>query len=188
MSQFRVSPPALPAALCEPRSLRKLARLLRLFGPAAIITSVSIGAGETIIAVRAGAWLGYGLLWLILLSALVKGVYVTYFLGRYSAISGEPVGARLVKLPGPRGWLLILLVVLEMAAAPALWAAIARPSSELLGYLLFGENAGIWTMVFATVFVTVALVLSLPTSYHSLERQQVLICGILVVGTMVGTA
>ena len=113
-----------------------------MFGPAAVVASVSIGAGETIIVVRAGAWMGYGLLWLVLLSVLAKGVCVTYFLGRYTAISGESLGSRLVRLPGPRGWLLVLLVFLELAAAPPLWAAIARPSGELLGYLLYGSDAG----------------------------------------------
>ena len=38
--------------------------LLRAFGPGAIPASATIGAGETILAVRAGAWGGYDLLWL----------------------------------------------------------------------------------------------------------------------------
>src|SRR5688500_9278339 len=96
-----IDPPLLTGALAEPWSLRKLVRMLRMFGPAAVLASVAIGAGETIIVVRAGAWMGYGLLWLILLAVLVKGVIVTYFLGRYTAISGETPGSRLVKLPGP---------------------------------------------------------------------------------------
>jgi hypothetical protein len=132
--------------------------------------------------------MGYGLLWLILLSVLVKGVCVTYFLGRYTAISGESPGSRLVRLPGPRGWLLVLLVALELAAAGPLWAALARPSAELIGYLLYGHGAAHDSRLMATLFVVAALLLSLPTSYRSLERQQIAICGILVFGTIVGTA
>jgi Mn2+/Fe2+ NRAMP family transporter len=161
--------------------------MLRLFGPAAVLASVSIGAGETIIVVRAGAWMGYDLLWLILVAVLVKGVCVTYFLGRYTAISGETPGQRLVRLPGPRGWLLALMVALELAAAPALWAAIARPSGELVGYLMYGADMGVSSRVVATLFIGLALLMSLPTSYKILERQQLLICGILIVGTVVGT-
>lgn len=187
-----VAPPPLAPALTEPWSLGKLARMLRMFGPAAILASVSIGAGETIIVVRAGAWLGYGILWLILLSVLVKGVSVTYFLGRYTAISGETPGARLVRLPGPRGWLLVAFMVLELAAAPALWAAIALPSGELLGYLTLSETASpesreAATRAIATTFIAIALLMSLPTSYRTLERQQLIICGVLVLGTIVGT-
>jgi Mn2+/Fe2+ NRAMP family transporter len=182
-----ITPPPLRGPLAEPWSARKLVGMLSMFGPAAVLASVSIGAGETIIAVRAGAWMGYGLLWLLLVSVFVKGVCVPYLLGRYTAVSGEPLGARLVRLPGPRGWLLFLLVALELAAAPPLWAALARPSGELIGYLIYGSGAGDASRILATLFIVVALVLSLPTSYRMLERQQLIICGILVIGTVVGT-
>jgi len=198
MNDAPIAPPPLTGPLAEPWSLRKLVRMLRMFGPAAVLASVAIGAGETIIVVRAGAWMGYGLLWLILLAVLVKGVIVTYFLGRYTAISGETPGSRLVKLPGPRGWLLMLMVALELGAAPPLWAAIARPSGELIGYLLYGSDAvmayekygidiEVANRIIATLFIVAALVLSLPTSYRLLERQQLIICTILVLGTIIGT-
>jgi Mn2+/Fe2+ NRAMP family transporter len=192
-----ITPPPLPSQLTQPWSFGKLKGMLRMFGPAAVIASVAIGAGETIIVVRAGAWMGYGILWLILLAALVKGVIVTYFLGRYTAISGETVGNRLVRLPGPRGWLLIVFLVLELGAAPLLWGAIARPSGELIGYLVWGNSdltlAGYHLdndtlkRSIATGFILIALILSLPTSYKMLERQQLIICGILVIGTVIGT-
>ena len=163
--------------LAEPWSAGKLWRLAALFGPAAIVASVSIGAGETIIVVKTGSWAGYNLLWLVLASALVKGVCVTYLLGRYSAVSGEMIGHRLVRLPGPRGWLLIAIIALELAAAGPLWAAIARPSGDLLYYLLdraasltglgggspmnpslpadqlFGISAATWHSLFATLLI-----------------------------------
>lgn len=159
--------------------------MLAVFGPAAIVASVAIGAGETIVVVRAGAYMGYGLLWMVLLSVLVKGVFGAYLLGRYTAISGEPFGQRIARLPGPRGWLLILLVLLEMVAAPPLWAAIARPSGELIGHLVAAPEQA---RLIATVFLTVALLLSLRTSYKFLERQQLVICCLLVLGTIIGTA
>ena len=95
--KFAAAP--LGGAFAEPWSARKLVGLLAVFGPAAIVASVSIGAGETIVVVRAGAWARYGLLWLVLLSCVVKGVFVTYLLGRYTAVSGEHIGHRLVRLP-----------------------------------------------------------------------------------------
>ena len=182
-----ITPPPLKGPLAEPWSFAKLAGMLRLFGPAAVIASVAIGAGETIIVVRAGAWMGYGILWLILLAVLVKGVTVTYFLGRYTAISGETVGNRLVRLPGPRGWLLITFLILELGAAPLLWGAIARPSGELIGYLMYGSDMGNANRIIATLFIGGALLLSLPTSYKSLERTQLTICAVLVTGTILGT-
>ncbi|HEX2476372.1 MAG TPA: hypothetical protein VHK01_16590 [Lacipirellulaceae bacterium] len=197
--------------LAEPWSAGKLWRMLALFGPAAIVASVSIGAGETIIVVKTGSWAGYNLLWLVLASALIKGVCATYLLGRSSAVSGEMIGHRLVRLPGPRGWLLLAIIVLELGAAGPLWAAIARPSGDLLYYLLdraailmglgggspadpnlpadqlFGMAAATWHSIFATLMIVAALALGAGVSFGSLERQQVVICCILVAGTVAGT-
>ncbi len=47
--------------LAEPWSPGKVWRLGALFGPAAIVASVSIGAGETIVVVKTGSWAGYNL-------------------------------------------------------------------------------------------------------------------------------
>jgi Mn2+/Fe2+ NRAMP family transporter len=69
-----------------------------------------------------------------------------------------------------------------------LWGAIARPSGELLGYLPLGDTSGMGPRIIATLFVVVAILLSLPTSYKMLERQQIIICGLLVLGTIIGTA
>lgn len=180
-----IKPPPVDGLYTAPWSPGKLVRMLALFGPAAVVASVAIGAGETIVVVRAGAFMGYGLLWMVLASVLVKGVFGTYLIGRYTAISGEPFGSRIARLPGPRGWLLMLLVLLEMAAAPPLWAAIARPSGELIGHLL---NQQASARLIATAFLAAAVLLSLKTAYKFLERQQIVICGLLVIGTIVGTA
>ncbi len=96
----KIEIPQPTGVFAEPWSMKKLFGLLAVFGPAAIVASASIGAGETIVVVSAGAWAGYGLLWLVLLSCVVKGVFVTYLLGRYTAVSGEHVGHRLVRVDG----------------------------------------------------------------------------------------
>ena len=205
-----VTIPEPSGVLAEPWSMGKLRRMAALFGPAAIVASVSIGAGETIIVVKAGSWAGYNLLWLVLASTILKGVCVTYLLGRYSAVSGEKIGHRLVRLPGPRGWLLFVIIALELAAAGPLWAAIARPSGNLIYHVLnlaFTADAGdlpaevaasslavrsgisedVWHSLLATGFILAALLLGGVISFAALERQQVIICGILVLGTIIGT-
>src|SRR5688572_3383317 len=87
-----VEAPPVKAIYSDPWSLRKVLGLLAVFGPAAVVASLSIGAGETIVVVREGAWAGYGRLWLVLLSVLTKGIFLTYLLGRYTAVSGENLG------------------------------------------------------------------------------------------------
>jgi Mn2+/Fe2+ NRAMP family transporter len=189
----KITPSEYTGVFSEPASAGKFWRTLKVFGPAAVVASVAIGAGETIVVVRAGAWAGYGLLWLVMLSVVVKGIFVTYLLGRYTAVSGEPISQRLVRIPGPRGWLLFLLVFLEMAAAGPLWAAVSRPCGDLLFYLLFSTritdpDQQLMIGRFITMaFIVVALGFSTVITYDKLERQQVAICGLLVIGTIVGT-
>ena len=143
--------PPVTGPYAEPWSLKKIIALAAVFGPAAIVASVSIGAGETIVVVRAGAWAEYNLLWLVLLSCVVKGIFVTYLLGRYTAVSGEYIGNRLAKLPGPRGWLLIAIVLLEMVGAPLAWVPIAKPCGALLHFLFRDTlSSGISQLVWKT--------------------------------------
>ena len=189
--------PPLSGEAAQPWSLRKLWGLLKSFGPAAILASMAIGAGETIVVVRAGAWARYDLLWVVMLSCLVKAVFVTYMLGRYTVISGEHIGHRLVKLPGPRGWFLLMVVAVELLFAPLAWVAIAKPCGNLLHYLInydffqsaFGEEAAAvyCENVYTTLFIAAALIVSLTLTYEKLEKQQILICAILVAGTIIGT-
>lgn len=201
MAQQVVTIPEPAGVLAEPWSPGKLLRLAALFGPAAILASVSIGAGETIVVVQAGSWAAYSLLWIVLLSVLTKGVCVTYLLGRYTAVSGEAIGRRLVRLPGPRGWLLLAIIFLELAAAGPLWAAIARPSGELIHYVLVElmgasgsgvshplvVHAAAWKALFGTAFILAALLLGIGQSFAALEKQQIFICIVLVLGTIAGT-
>lgn len=189
----KIVPLEYEGVFAEPWSWNKLGRVLGIFGPAAIVASVAIGAGETIVVVRAGAWAGYGLLWLVLLSVIVKGIFVTYLLGRYTAVSGEPISQRLARVPGPRGWLLLTILFLEMAAAGPLWAAVARPCGELMYFLLFegtqfgSDNKLLIPRTITMLFIIVALGFSVVTNYDRLEQQQVIICCLLVIGTIIGT-
>ena len=188
----KVEIPPIRGVFARPWSAKKLIGLCAVFGPAAMVASVSIGAGETIVVVRAGAWAGYGLLWLVVLSCLIKGGFVTYLLGRYTAISGEYIGHRLVRLPGPRGWLLLALIAFEMLGAPLAWVPIAKPCGALF-HFLFGAGLPksipepIWENIFTSCFIALALTLGLRLSFERLEKQQILICLILVTGTIIGT-
>ena len=172
--------------------LRRFSRLPPCLDPLQSVASVSIGAGETIVVVRAGAWAEYNLLWLVLLSCVVKGVFVTYLLGRYTAVSGEYIGNRLAKLPGPRGWLLIAIVIFEMVGAPLAWVPIAKPCGALLHFLFkdtlsSGISQPVWENLITACFITLALFFGLRISFERLEKQQLIICAILVVGTIIGT-
>lgn len=184
--------PPPPETLTTPWGPRKVLLLLACFGPAAIASSVSVGAGETIVVAGTGAWAEYRLLWLILLAVIVKGVVVTYLIGRYTALTGEPFGARLLRLPGPRGWALLAILLIELSVAGPVYAVIARPCGNLIEfalrpYLPAVVDHGTWQCTFATGFLLLALALAARSTYSAIERQQVIICCILVGGTLIGT-
>jgi len=181
--------PPLTGVLAEPLSAGKLLRQMRFFGPAAIIASLSLGAGETIMATGLGAWSEYGLLWLLLLSVVVKGVFVTYLIGRYTAVTGQPLSERLILLPGPRGWLLLGVVVSEVFLISMGLTTVAKPCGNLLAYLHFDEwNRGLpfafWENAWTSMLLGFALLVGLVSNYKWLERQQIVICGLIVAVTI----
>ena len=68
---------------------------------------------------------------------------------------------------------------------------IAKPCGDLFHYFLDGAPKSIpepvWENLFTCVFIALALALSLRLSFERLEKQQLIICGILVSGTIIGT-
>ncbi|MEX0727505.1 MAG: Nramp family divalent metal transporter [Planctomycetaceae bacterium] len=184
--------PPLTGIYAEPFSLGKLVRLAGFFGPAAVITSLSLGAGETIMVTGLGAWSEFDLLWLLLLSVIVKGVFVTYLVGRYTAITGEKIGNRLAKLPGPRGWILLAVVVVEVCLLSTGLTAVAKPCGNLIAFLSADHLGGTldfdtWQNIFTSLLLGAALSLSIFTSFEKLQTQQIVICGVIVAGTIVAT-
>lgn len=166
----------------EPAPAPRGLGLLRAFGPGAILASATIGAGETILAVRAGAWGGYDLLWLILLASLTKSFVLLYLLGRYAALTGDAVARRLLELPGPRGWLLVFILVADLLPAGPVFAAIAAPCGVLLTQQLGGDPR-FWAIGFLLVAIGVAVV----QKYDVLEKQQVVVCLVLLACVVVST-
>ena len=143
--------------------------------------------GETVLAVRMGAWGGYGLLWLILLAAVCKSFLTLYLLARYSAVSGEAVADRLIELPGPRGWLLWMILILEGLVAPLVFVVIAVPCGQLMSNILASIGVVISYKWLALGFVSLAIIVGMTQRYETLERSQIVVCLILLVGTVTAT-
>jgi Mn2+/Fe2+ NRAMP family transporter len=160
---------------------------LKHIGPGAIVASATIGAGETVLAVRVGAWGGYDLLWLILLAAVTKSFLTLYLLGRYAAMSGEAVADRLVYFPGPRGWVLWTVLVLEALVAPLVFVVIAVPCGQLMSQVLATAGATISYKWLALIFVSLAIGVGMVQPYGTLEKSQMIVCSILLVGTVTAT-
>lgn len=184
--------PPLTGIYAEPFSFSKLLRMMGFFGPAAVVASLSLGAGETIMVTGLGAWSEYNLLWLLLLSVLVKGVFVTYLCGRYTAVTGQRIGHRLMMLPGPRGWLLLVVAVAEVGLIRMGLTAVAKPCGNLITFLCYDSlpgnlSFGTWENLWTNIIFAAALSLGLLSSFCALQRQQIFICGVLVLGTITAT-
>jgi manganese transport protein len=93
-----------PEAIAEPP--RQLRAALRKIGPGLILAGSIVGTGELIATTNLGAKVGFGLLWLVIVSCVIK-VFVQAELGRYAISSGETTMASFRRLPGPGfviGW------------------------------------------------------------------------------------
>src|SRR5436309_15211606 len=115
-TEAEVDPYALPAdAIQDPP--RSLAKALRQIGPGLILAASIVGTGELINTTSLGAKAGFSLLWLILLSCVIK-VFVQVEMGRYAITHGKTSLAAFDTLPGPRlgaSWLCWLWLVMTLA-------------------------------------------------------------------------
>lgn len=167
-----------------PTELRRgrfsVATVLKFFGPGAIIASLTIGTGESILASREGAVFGYTVLWAVLIGTVAKGALV-YASNRHITLTGEHPMMRFAKvLPGPRGWFPVLLALICLASFPG-WAS---GVAVALGDFLASQGAGNST-AYAVGILIFAGVLSWVGGYALLERVQVVIAGLMVVLVLV---
>src|SRR6266581_511455 len=164
--------PALPLAL---RSTNPLA-WLTIFGPGAVIASLTIGSGELIFSSRGGALFGYRLLWFFLVVLVLKWVLV-FVTARHMVLTGAHPFQRWMELPGPRGWFPLVFFLLALVCFP-IWVSFhAGTVGTLLSWLTGTERSlrGGAHFVWGTFTLGVVLALVLSGGYTALERVQLLI-------------
>jgi len=184
----RLDPYALtPDAIKDPP--RGLWRSLGEIGPGLILAASIVGTGELINTTGLGAEAGFSLLWLILLSCVIK-VFVQIELGRYAITHGRTTLAAFDTLPGPRlgaswlcwFWLFMMLATqaqiaaMEGAVGQAIHMAFPQASravTEFAGRVDPGWSAFLSTRqeyVWAGLTTLAAIILLLSGGYKRLER------------------
>ena len=123
-----------------PRALRGIVRLI---GPGLILASSIVGSGELIATTVLGAENGYILLWLIIMSCLVKTV-VQNELGRYAIGTGKTTLEAFNDVPGPR---------LKVSWLVWMWCAMVTVTLSQVGAMLGGISE-ILNRAFPTVPIT----------------------------------
>jgi manganese transport protein len=176
-----------PEAIKEPP--HTLPSAVRQIGPGLILAASIVGTGELINTTSLGAKAGFSLLWLILLSCVIK-VFVQVELGRYAITHGKTTLAAFDTLPGPRLgvswlcwlWLIMMLTTQAQIAAmegtvgqaahmafPGASQAIAAAAGTVVpswGTYLSHHQEHFW----AAVTTLAAVLLLLSGGYRRLER------------------
>ena len=176
-----------PDAIREPP--HSFFRAIRMVGPGLILAASIVGTGELINTTGLGAKAGFSLLWLILLSCVIK-VFVQVELGRYAITHGKTTLAAFDTLPGPRLgtswvcwlWLIMMLTTQAQIAAmegtvgqaahmafPGASKAIANIAGGMVaswGPFLESRQEYFW----AAVTTVAAILLLLSGGYRRLEH------------------
>ncbi|MEX0985893.1 MAG: Nramp family divalent metal transporter [Bacteroidales bacterium] len=107
---------------------------IALIGPSLVWVSEYIGSGEVIIATRAGALLGTGILWTI-----VIGIFLKFWIGmagaRYTVTTGEGMIDLFDRLPGPAHWAVWLIMVIQLIAAAISIGSVASAGGIFLAHI-----------------------------------------------------
>jgi Mn2+/Fe2+ NRAMP family transporter len=144
--------------------------LVKVFGPGAIIASVTVGTGETIFAPRMGALFGYTMFWVVLTAVIAKGVLV-YGGARHLVLTGEHPMAAWARFPGPRGWVPGLIGAVAVVSFP-FWVAALSGAVGSVCVWVTGVGAGqAWGRpLWGTLVIITTVALTLVQTYGVLEK------------------
>lgn len=152
---------------------RRPASWLSIIGPGAIVASLTIGSGELVFSSRGGALFGYPLLSFFLMICLLKWGLVL-LTARQMVLSGAHPFERWCELPGPRGWLVWVFLVLAILSFP-IWVSFHAGTIGTLVASLTGTESALdsashyaWGML----VLGLTMVLVQTGGYQRLERIQ----------------
>lgn len=147
-----------------------------LFGPGAIMASLTIGTGELVFSTRGGALFGYRILFVFTLISLLKWILVVST-SRHMVLTGVHPYERLIDLPGPRGWMPIMLLLMSIVCLPV-WITF---HSSVMGNLLSwvtgtrGWYDGGGDYIWGVIMLTMVIILSATGGYEVLEKSQTVV-------------
>lgn len=128
--------------------------VLALVGPSFVWCAEYIGSGEVILATRSGAILGTTVLWAILL-----GIFLKYWIGmcgaRYTVCTGECMIDMFDRIPGPRHWVVWIVLIAQFVSATISIGSIASAAGVFVNSLVpispyFG---GLFVTIFSLIIV-----------------------------------
>lgn len=151
---------------------------LHQLGPGILLAATSIGASHILMSPEAGARFGHQLVWLVVLTHVVK--YQAFACApRYVAARGESLLDAYARAPGPKGWAIWMGLIDMIIQAIGLIAALVGLTGAFLVASLGGGVAG-WSLL-----LTAALLALLRWGrYASLRVVNLLLMLALAIGTV----
>jgi Mn2+/Fe2+ NRAMP family transporter len=162
---------------------------LTVFGPGAVIASLTIGTGELIFSSRGGAIFGYRTLSLFLVILLLKWGLVLAA-SRHMVLSGVHPYQRMMDLPGPRGWFPLVLFLCAAVSVPIWISFHSGVLGNLMGWLTGTSQSlrGGMDYLWGAVILAVVLAITVLGGYSTLERIQLVIVAAMMLGAVVTLA
>lgn len=168
-----------------PQLPRTFVDWLRVFGPGAIMASLTIGTGELIFSTRGGALFGYHILAVFAITSLLKWTLVVST-SRHMILTGVHPYERMIELPGPRGWLPIMLLLIAIGAMPVWVSFHSGVMGNLITWLTGTHHVfhGGIDYLWGAGILAVVLILAFTGGYEVLEKTQTFVVLAMVVCAM----
>jgi Mn2+/Fe2+ NRAMP family transporter len=172
-----------PSHILEPPT--SFGEIMRKTGPGMVLAASIVGSGELILTTTLGAKVGYTMMWLIILSCLIKAV-IQSFLGRYTIAMAETGLDAVNRIPGPRfrvGWVVwawAAMVFMTLFQITGMFIGV----SQTMNGIFNGVPVTAWVFV----FLVLTLVLLLGGAYHRIERLAMVKVGLFTLITLMSAA
>jgi Mn2+/Fe2+ NRAMP family transporter len=167
-----------PADVLEPPT--GLGNILKEIGPGIVLSASIVGSGELIATTTLGAEVGYTVMWLIILSCLIKAV-VQSFLGRYTIARGETGLEAFNRIPGMLGkvnwvvWAWAAMIAMKLFLISGMFIGVSQAMK-----LLTGVDVVWWVLA----FFVLTLILVLGGAYRRIERLAMIKVGLFTLITL----
>lgn len=151
---------------------KSFGEIIKLIGPGLILASSIVGSGELIATTVLGAEMGYALLWLVIVSCVIK-IVVQNELGRYAIGTGETTLEAFDQVPGPRfrvGWMVwcwFLMVMFTLMQIGGMLGGIAEVMNRMFQ---FSADPGTSITMWVWVINVVTIVLLIGGRYAVVEK------------------
>jgi Mn2+/Fe2+ NRAMP family transporter len=158
---------------------KRVVSLFNRLGPGLLLAATSIGASHLVMSPKAGSMFGFQLLWLVTLTHLFK--YHAFEFGpRYAAATGESLIAGYMRVPGPRGWALWILLAGTVAQGIGVLAGVVSIAAAVL-YTFVG---GIAFEFYGALVIATVLLFLLFGGYGWLDFLNKIMMTVLFVATV----